>query len=183
MKYVFMLLLLTLLVNCSQKKTQNLSFNNFDIEVAGEWKKLKLQGVDSDVGGFITENNDTVSFDYGPYSNSLEEDIVIFERKFIKEIIKEHPETDTSKMIIVSDVSKVTQEDFKINKKHYEKISGYNAKIVSPKRSGEGITGVYFDSLGASSLGKIKFTLYGQNLNFKNQKELLNAIRTIKLKK
>ncbi|MCX8524296.1 hypothetical protein OF897_10275 [Chryseobacterium formosus] len=131
----------------------------------------------------MTENNDTISFDYGSYSNSLEEDIVIFERKFLKEIIKEHPKTDTSQMIIVSDMSKINQEDFKINKKHFEKISGYNAKIISPKKPGNGITGIYIDSLGTSSLGKIKFNLYAKNLNIKNQKELLIAIKTIQFKK
>lgn len=98
-------------------------------------------------------------------------------------ILTEHPDTDTSQMIIVSDINKVNEEDFKINKNHFKSISGYNAKIVSPKKSGNGLTGIYIDSLGTSSIGKIKFNLYSLNLNTKNQKELLTAIKTIKFKK
>lgn len=179
----FCITLFIILQSCSNHETKMIDFENFQITIPKYWEKIRLEGIDSNVGGFVTENNDTIIFDYGSYSNPLEEDIIIFERKFVREIIKENPETDTLHMTIVSDISKVNQEDFKINKEHFEKISGYQAKIVSPKHSGKGITGIHFDSLGNSSLGKIKFTLYTQNLNIKNEKELLKAIRTIKLKK
>ena len=176
-------LFLIFVLSCSKSETKKIDFKVFEIEVPSQWKKIKISGIDSEVGAIVTEENDTIHFDYGSYSNSLEENIVIYDREFLKTILTKHPETDTSEMIIVSDISKVNQEDFKINKNHYESISGYNAKIVSPKKSENGLTGIYIDSLGTSSIGKIKFNLYGLNLNTKNQKNLLTAIKTIKLKK
>ena len=183
MKIFTFCFLILFLQNCTKKQTKRISFNQFTIEIPNGWKEIRISGIDSEVGAIVTEENDTIHFDYGPYSNSLEENIVIYDRKFLKMILTEHPDTDTSQMIIVSDINKVNEEDFKINKNHFKSISGYNAKIVSSKKSGNGLTGIYIDSLGTSSIGKIKFNLYSLNLNTKNQKELLTAIKTIKFKK
>ena len=53
----------------------------------------------------------------------------------------------------------------------YKKINGYNAKIVTPKQYGKGITGIYIDSLRFSSSEKLKFNLYGRNLKRNNQED------------
>lgn len=168
---------------CSKTNTKSISFNSFTITVPIKWEKIKFKGVDSDVGAIVTENNDTVFFDHGHYSNSLDENPVIYERSFLKIILRQFPDIDTTQMIIVNDLSKVIVDNYKLNCDSYEIISGYKAKIVTPKQTGRGITGVYIDSLGFSSLGKIKFNLYAENLNSASQKNLLIAIRTIRFKK
>jgi hypothetical protein len=63
----------------------------------------------------------------------------------------------------------------------WETIDGRNAKIVYPKQSGNGTTGIYIDSLwreGAVSVDK--FNLYGVNLEPANEKVLLQALKTLK---
>ena len=35
------------------------------MEIPKEWKKVKLNGIDTEVGGIITPNNDTLDYDYG----------------------------------------------------------------------------------------------------------------------
>jgi hypothetical protein len=64
-----------------------------------------------------------------------------------------------------------------------EVIDGYEAKIVSPRNSANGITGVYIDSLFGESLNRTKFNLYGRDLSSGNQDEFLKAIRTLKFKR
>ena len=51
-----------------------IDFNSFTLRTPKGWKKVILQGTDSYYGGIKTNNNDTVYFDLGWYSNSLEVD-------------------------------------------------------------------------------------------------------------
>jgi hypothetical protein len=59
-------------------------------------------------------------------------------------------------------------------------IDGRKAKIVSPRRVGNGITGIYIDSLWGEGLNRTRFNLYTHNLDKINEKLLLNAISTLK---
>jgi hypothetical protein len=49
---------------------QTLDFRDFQIKTPANWKKLTMRGYDSYVGG-LTNNRDTLEFDFGPYSNDL----------------------------------------------------------------------------------------------------------------
>jgi len=74
-KYYWILCLL-LLVSCTgpQKETwQTLDFGRFQLKAPPDWKMIKLQGIDSYVGG-LTNNKDTLTFDYGTYEVDLEEE-------------------------------------------------------------------------------------------------------------
>lgn len=59
----------------------------------------------------------------------------------------------------------------------YETIDGYTAKIVVPKVTGNGITGIYFGNLGQN-----RFNLYGNNLTASQQQTALKIFQTIKIK-
>ncbi|MFA6918061.1 MAG: hypothetical protein WC285_04520 [Candidatus Gracilibacteria bacterium] len=64
----------------------------------------------------------------------------------------------------------------------YETIDGYKAKIVIPKVTGDGTTGVYFADLG----GKIQETslqISGRDLTASQREPALNIFRTIKIVK
>lgn len=61
----------------------------------------------------------------------------------------------------------------------YETIDGYRAKIVIPKVTGSGTTGVYFDDLGDQTT----FNLFGSNLNAFQQETALKIFRTIQIVK
>ncbi|MBY0066191.1 hypothetical protein [Empedobacter falsenii] len=42
-----------------------IQFRSFSMEIPKDWKKVKLNGIDTEVGGIITPNNDTLIYDYG----------------------------------------------------------------------------------------------------------------------
>ncbi len=88
MKTFFMrhlICMLFLLTACSSKNNPGnsidktgasfkiIDFNAFQIKAPGKWQKIKLQGIDSYVGG-LTDGKDTLTFDFGQYSNDLTED-------------------------------------------------------------------------------------------------------------
>lgn len=66
------------------------------------------------------------------------------------------------------------------NSTTFEIIDSKKAKIVTPKKTGLGTTGVYFDSLWSAGASADRFQLNGKNLKPENEKLLLKALRTIK---
>lgn len=173
-----------ILLSCSNhsQKTKSMDFRSFTLQTPKDWNKLKLDAYDSNAGIIITKNNDSVFYDYGPYSNSLEQlSTPVISRKDLNELLKINPEADTTLFIILNENE--NQEDFIKSKISYKKIDGYKAKIVEPKQVGKGMTGVYIDSLKTESIGNIKFNLYGINLKKESQVELLKAIQTLQFRK
>jgi len=85
--------------------------------------------------------------------------------------------------MIIMNTKSWDPDKFRKNNIYWDTISGYEAKIIIPIRSGQGTTGVYFDSCGVYYNQKANFNLYGNNLNPTHQKELLLAIQTLKFKK
>ncbi|MEJ5050493.1 hypothetical protein WH221_11675 [Chryseobacterium culicis] len=170
-----------ILLCCSDNSIRSLDFGDFRLKAPGSWKKLKPEACDSNAGIIITKNNDSIFYDYGPYSYSLEENITIISRRDVNELLTVNPKADTTEFIIIDKNSK--REDFVKSKITYKKIDGYKAKIVEPKQVGKGMTGIYIDSLKTESIGKIRFNLYGTNLKKETQIELLQAIQTLQFRK
>ena len=72
-----MTIILLTLLSCTDKQkgeTKTLDFGEFKINVPATWQQVKANGIDSYVGLMILDKGDTVSFDLGWYSNSLEEE-------------------------------------------------------------------------------------------------------------
>lgn len=139
-----------------------------------------MQGIDSYVGRIALDSADTVSFDLGLYSNNLEEDVPAL---IPKSHIKYFNETDLAEpyVVIIEDADTLLNpETFKKNVISYEKVDTYQAKLVRPKKSGIGTTGVYIDSLWSAGDSKGKFQLSGQNLKPNNEALFLIALRTLK---
>ena len=166
MKYSFLFIFASyLLLSCSDhsQKTKSMDFRSFNLQTPKDWNKLKLDAYDSNAGIIVTKNNDSIFYDYGPYSNSLEQlSAPIINRKDLNELLKVNPKIDTTLFMILNENE--NQEDFIKSKITYKKIDGYKAKILEPKQVEKGMTGVYIDSLKTGSLGKIRFNLYGKNL-------------------
>lgn len=53
--------------------TKTIDFSGFQLKTPENWKTLKMRGFDSYVGG-ITNDRDTLEFDFGDYSNNLKDD-------------------------------------------------------------------------------------------------------------
>jgi hypothetical protein len=60
----------------------------------------------------------------------------------------------------------------------HKTIDGKNAKIVNPKKSGQGTTGVYFADIGNGN----RFQMSGLDLSANTQATLLSAIETLHFK-
>lgn len=183
MRRLLTLYFLLILMSCN-KATKKLDFDKFEIEVPNSWHKIAKAGIDSQVGGITMDNNDTLYFDLGWYSNDLAEDKPYLVEGNSVHLINQEKSTDSS---IVYDyygtLDTIDLKKFLKNEYKYIKIDNRRAKLVFPKKSGTGTTGVFFDSLWVRGNGVDRFQLSGNNLKDHNQKELLNAINTIKFKK
>lgn len=76
MKYLCSTLLFCLLFACQRPTNpdwKTIDYGVFKLKAPPEWKKLKMQGFDSYVGG-LTNGKDTLTFDYGWYSPHVELD-------------------------------------------------------------------------------------------------------------
>lgn len=158
-----------------------MNFRTFSIEVPKESKKVKVKGVDSYIGPIVIDGVDTLHFDYGWYSNKLEEDLPQIISK------SEFDTIDVDKLeseyIVIESFEHFDLETILKNKVRYDTINGLKSEIVSPKKSGKGLTGVYFDNIERYGSGKIRFNLYGVNLKSENEKLALKSFETIKFKK
>jgi hypothetical protein len=178
------ILLLLITLSCGSSKKKTFDFGAFEITGPKNWNVVKVQGIDSYVRMVITKSNDTLHFDYGYYSNPLEEKgIFVHSSNSIPWFIENDIDT-TGFHFIEKDT--ITSEDrlvFLKQETTFELIDGFKAKIVSPKNTGEGLTGVYFDSLGSGPIGNFKLNFVGYNLDIETEEELLIAIRTMQFEK
>lgn len=120
---------------------------------------------------------DTLYFDLSMYSNSLTEpNIQIITRQMIEE-----SDLDSSGFVVVKDIMSMNVDADLYRKQNvsWDTIDSRRAKIVFPRISGKGTTGVYIDSLWGNS-PKVRFNLHGADLKTQAEKELLKAIRTLR---
>ncbi|MBF9254390.1 hypothetical protein I2I11_13880 [Pontibacter sp. 172403-2] len=180
-------ILLIILSSCMAKESirmETMDFGPFSIDLPAEWRVHEVQGIDSYVREIITGDGDTIYFDYGYYSNSLEEESVrMYPTSMIPWFLER--EIDTTGMVFL-DKETITESEREKYRKQiavHDTIDGFTAKIVEPKVAGNGLTGVYFDSLGEGSLGKIMLQISGIDLTPINNHLFLKSIKTIRIKK
>lgn len=177
-------LLLLLIIGCADNKPKvdnhTLDFGLFSIVTPNGWTKIKAQGADSYVGRIAIDNTDTIDFDLGWYSNTLTEpEPQIIERSMLNNI----DVLDTPQFIIVDSRKGIDPDKFKKNNISWDTIDGRKAKIVSPRQSGIGTTGIYIDSLWQGGSDVDRFNLYGDNLKPANEKLFLQALKTLQFHK
>ena len=143
------------------------------------WKKLDDKGIDSYAGKIAIDDDDTLEFDFGWYANTLSEEPMIMERRAM-------PDTanfDSADVIIVDRLTSTDIDRYRYNNVTWDTIDGRLAKLVYPRRSGVGMTGVYIDSVYVQQRGEvIRFNCYGVNIKPANEQRVLDAIRTIKFR-
>ncbi|MDF2477078.1 MAG: hypothetical protein K0S24_2561 [Sphingobacterium sp.] len=175
--------LTVLVIGCKYPtRTKTMDFGLFTIEVPYKWQQVKQDGIDSYVGAIAVDNTDTLYFDLGMYSNTLTElNIEVITRQMMEESA-----TESSDYIIVKDMPILDLDlDADLYRKQnvsWDTIDNKRAKIVFPRISGKGMTGVYIGSLwGASS--KVRFNLHGSTLKAQTEADLLKAIKTLRFHK
>jgi hypothetical protein len=162
--------------------TKTMDFGSFTIETPQAWKPIEQKGVDSYVGEIAIDSTDTLSFDLGWYSNKLYE----YDQAFLDSSMIGSIDTnfvDPTAVIFVKDRMRVDPDKYRKNNIKWDTIDGRKVKIVYPRQSGIGTTGVYIDSLWVSGSDVDRFNLYGENLKPENEKKLLEALRTLKFRK
>lgn len=162
-----------------EKKT--LDFGSFSIVTPQSWTAIKKNGIDSYVGSIAIDDKDTISYDLGWYSNKLYEyDPIILDSNMRESI--DTSMVDMDEIIFVKSRMKVDPDNFRNNNILWDTIDGRRAKIVYPRISGIGTTGIYIDSLWGSGSSIDRFNLYGTNLKLSNEKEVLQALQTLKFR-
>ena len=158
----------------------------FSLKIPKSWKEIEVNGIDSDVMIFVNSLNDTITSDYGWYSNSLnDEDLPTVYTKNEYNALSENDKNNLkeSEYVIIEDYNNFNYNS--ITKSIYKiyKIDNRKAKVVMPKASGKGITGVYFEKLYKVRGNFMNLNLYGYDVNKETEEEILNVISTIKFKK
>jgi hypothetical protein len=157
-----------------------MDFGLFTLEVPYKWQQVKQNGIDSYVGAIAVDNKDTLYFDLGMYSNTLTEpNIQVITRQMVEE-----NNLDSSDFIVVKDIMSMNIDADLYRKQNvsWDTIDNRRAKIVFPRISGKGITGVYIGSLWGDS-SKVRFNLHGSNLKAQTEQDLLKAIKTLRFHK
>ncbi len=168
---IILFTLILLFASCN--KTKLINFDKVFIKVPKNWNKVDLKSIDSNNGYIKIDEKDTLFYEVGYYTSSLTEErskrIVDIS---MKEIIDST--VDTSQIIFVSNYKNDLDYYYKQNAV-FEKKGVYLIKYVFPRFAGNGITGIYIDSLSNTSLGNMKLTIRGNNLS-KESQEIVMAL-------
>lgn len=146
-------------------------------------EQIEERGIDSYMGRIALDERDTLVFDLGRYSNTLtEEEPLLIQRLALKDFPMP---IDTAELIVVENVRGVDKDRYRKQNVLWDTIDGYTAKIVLPRQSIIGLTGVYIDSLWTRTRGadRDRFNLYGIDLKSHNREKLLQAIQTLRFEK
>lgn len=170
-----------LAITCKDpSRTKRMDFGLFTLEVPYKWQQVKQNGIDSYVGAIAVDNTDTLYFDLGMYSNTLTEpNIQVITRPMIEEY-----NLDSSNFIVVKDMMSMNIDADLYRKQNvsWDTIDNKRAKIVFPRISGKGTTGVYIGNLWGDP-SKVRFNLHGSNLKAQTEQDLLKSIKTLRFHK
>lgn len=177
-------LCLLLLFSCKQRErveTKTLDLGEFQITVPSTWEPVKEKGIDSFVGRIALTSGDTISFDLGWYSNPLEEEVTYKVDETNVYLLNSSESTPNSLMYeFYGKRDTVDFDKFHKNKITWSSIDGRKAKIIEAKKPGDGMTGIYIDSVWRAGSGIDRFQMNGTNLTPENQRDLLAAFQTLK---
>jgi len=178
-----------LICSCAKRTYKVIDYGRFDISVPEKWNKYERKGLDSYVGGIITDKNDTLTFNLGQYSGDVSTDFpMVYSEETLTELSKrERDLLLKTKHLITEDWSSedIDLSDYLKYDVEYDTIACFKVKIIRPRNKGFGASGIYIDSLTGSKqdYDKIKFNFYGQFLSDKTQAEFIKALKTLKFEK
>ena len=170
---VFLSLLISCIAcheNTPTPSTQLLEYGMFTIEVPAHWSQLPAKELNSSKGGIQLDSSDRVNFELGQEVDDLNEYVHIIDSTYA---FKGNAK-DTA---ISGNWAKM--ESLRKSNTTYMTIDGHRAKIITPKKAGDGITGVFIDSLKISAAGWYKFQFSGKDLRPDNQQQFLKAIQSL----
>ncbi|AMM50396.1 hypothetical protein TH61_03260 [Rufibacter sp. DG15C] len=180
-----LIILLIICASCRKNENhefQTVDFEAFQVDLSKTWRVVDLKGIDSHIKAIVTEDGDTLQFDYGFYSGALEEESLKVYPANLRKIFIERGRDTTGFIFLDKEiVSSSDLEPYRKQRLENKIIDGFRASIMTPKKPGTGITGVYFDSLGNGPIGNIQLRFSGNNLKPKNSVLFLKSINTIRI--
>ena len=184
MKKPLSILILLLICSCASQKYKTIDFGQFKITVPEKWNKYERKGIDSYVGGIITDKNDSLNFDFGRYSADLirSDYPMVYDSIGLAELTKKERELlpKTKHLIVDSLSGNINFKEYLQYQFEYENVDCFKAKIITPRNKGYGGTGIYIDSLNGSNL---RIGFYGWYLTDKTQAEFIKSLKTLRFEK
>ncbi len=179
-RWLFAISISCYFVSCSPvREGQTVNTQGFSIKMPINAAVSKIPGNTPHTGILIWGNQakDTLRYFFGYIVNSLTE-------QQPKVVFLEPQNRDTSivdtKGFIISDDEFIDLDKYRKQTVEYILVDGRNAKVTRPREDVKSrLTGVYFDSLYTDSFARLRFSLYGDNLDKQRQIELIQAIKTI----
>lgn len=165
--------------SCNSEKSNKIDMVIYTIEIPHDWKKITIQGIDSNVAAILTKSGDTIISDYGKYSEKFDETNKVFSKAEISKYKRLGMDT---KNLFFSDCPEIDQAQGTFLNEYYmyEVIDNYNVKFRISKKDNKGITGISVDSLFKTNN---RLTIYSKNLNKIEKDLLINALYTVKFHK
>ena len=154
--------------------------------VPQNWNRFDARGIDSYVGGIITDTKDTLMFDYGWYSGDVTRNHfpMVYDSVTVKLLTKKERELlpNTKHLIVDSITGDIDLSNYTKYLFAYDSIDCYRAKFIVPRNKGYGATGIYIDSISGSKeqFNKTKFSFYGWYLKPTTHNQFLEALKTLK---
>lgn len=151
-------------------------FNSFEMTIPQSWQKISIQGIDSEIGGVVTDRGDTLIYDLGwftfdPQSEDIKHQI---DTGYLE---RWEPEFDGQ----VPDSLYVEKKKV-LNKYERIELGCLIGKLIKPIPSLGKYSGVFIDSMSVMPSGVTSFGFYGESLSNDVQMEFLKAISTISFK-
>lgn len=187
MKSFQFLIFLVFFISCKNSPSKVIDFNSFHIKVPKDWIKYELKGIDSYVGGIITDKNDTLKFDLGMYSGDVSENSfpMVYDSISLSELNQKEKELlpKTKHLIVKNYDGNINYKEYQKYNTSYDSIDCFKVKFIEPSNKGFGVTGIFIDNLKPDNEYRVKFNFYGHHLSDSIQTQFLKALRTIKFKK
>ena len=171
------LVIFLILISCNQRADfQKTDFQEFSISLPSSWKKIQSQNTDSYVNIVVTQNKDSIYFDFGQYSQDFNETNKVFS---IQQIRKYDSLKMDTKWLHFSRTPEIDQAQGTFLKEYYyyDTINKYIGKVKVPKKNGQGETGIHF-----SDINHNKLTIIGKNLSSEEQNILVKSFSSITFK-
>jgi hypothetical protein len=161
-----------------------LDFGLFTFEAPTTWTAVPHQGLETFYGEIAIAGSDTLIFDVG-WSSYYPPELPRYKVRNSKVYaLNDSTLTSTSASYeYVGEVGSVDTTKFILEITSYTVVDNRNAKLVVPKKSGYGKTGVYIDSLWQAGSVWHKFEMSGRNLKPENERNFVQAVKTLKFKK
>lgn len=175
-------ILLLLACESKEKQVKTIDLGAFTIDAPTSWHPVKQAGIDSYVGQIAIDDGDTLFFDLGWYSNDLSEDqlFTVHEKNIYlldEELLHKK---DSLVYTFVGTTDSINVNRYFKDSITWEIIDNRRAKIVRPKKTGIGTTGIFIDSVWQAGSAVDRFQINGKNLKPENEKQFLTSIRTLK---